>query len=69
MYLVADAALSIREHFANFGSNIDRLKKRLRAMPGAEDLRYVSALCLGLSRTVSASRTNRRWICSIRPSP
>ncbi len=36
MYLVADAALSIREHFANFGSNIDRLKKRLRAMPGTE---------------------------------
>ncbi len=36
MYLVSDAALSIREHFANFGSNIDRLKKRLRATPGTE---------------------------------
>jgi uncharacterized protein YPO0396 len=36
MYIVADAALSIREHFAAFGSNIDRLKKRLRGLPGAE---------------------------------
>jgi uncharacterized protein YPO0396 len=36
MYIVADAALSIREHFANFGSNIDRLKKRLRNLPATE---------------------------------
>src|ERR1700683_807883 len=36
MYIVADAALSIREHFANFGSNVALLKKRLRSLPGAE---------------------------------
>jgi uncharacterized protein YPO0396 len=36
MYIVADAALSIREHFASFGSNIDRLKKRLRSLPATE---------------------------------
>jgi uncharacterized protein YPO0396 len=36
LYLIADSALSIREHFANFGSNIDRLKKRLRSIKTAE---------------------------------
>src|SRR3990167_8181485 len=32
-YLVADRALSITEHFANFGSDLSALKKRLRELP------------------------------------
>ena len=36
MYLVADKPFHIREHFAGFGSNIDPLKKRLRAMERVE---------------------------------
>jgi uncharacterized protein YPO0396 len=36
LYIVADAALSIPEHFANFGSDIADLRKRLRKLPRAE---------------------------------
>lgn len=32
-YLVADRALSITEHFANFGSDLSALRKRLRELP------------------------------------
>lgn len=32
-YLVAGQALTIPEHFANFGSDINLLRKRLRAAP------------------------------------
>ena len=32
-YLVADRALSITEHFANFGSDLSALRKRLRDLP------------------------------------
>lgn len=35
-YVVVDRALTIANHFANFGTNINNLKKRLRAMPGVE---------------------------------
>ncbi|WP_242672138.1 ATP-binding protein [Stutzerimonas kirkiae] len=33
-YVVADAALSITEHFAHFGSDLGNLRKRLRELPG-----------------------------------
>jgi len=33
-YVVADSALSIAEHFANFGTDINQLRKRLRATAG-----------------------------------
>lgn len=35
-FVVADAALSVREHFSGFGTNIADLKKRLRRVPGVE---------------------------------
>jgi uncharacterized protein YPO0396 len=35
-YVVADAALSIAEHFAGFGTDINDLRKRLRKTPGVE---------------------------------
>lgn len=35
-YMVADGALSITEHFANFGKDVERLRKRLRGSPGVE---------------------------------
>ncbi|MFN3324253.1 MAG: ATP-binding protein [Bryobacteraceae bacterium] len=35
-YVVADRPLSIAEHFANFGADINALRKRLRALPGVE---------------------------------
>ena len=35
-YLVADRALSITEHFANFGSDLSALKKRLRELPNVQ---------------------------------
>jgi uncharacterized protein YPO0396 len=35
-YLVADNALSITDHFRNFGSDIGQLKKRLKKMPKVE---------------------------------
>ncbi|CAN5149693.1 ATP-binding protein [soil metagenome] len=35
-YVVADGELTIREHFAGFGKNMDTLRKRLRAMPSVE---------------------------------
>jgi uncharacterized protein YPO0396 len=35
-YVVADRALSITDDFANFGTTIDDLKKKLRTMPGVE---------------------------------
>jgi len=36
LHVVADTALSIAEHFAGFGDQIERLRKRLRALPGVE---------------------------------
>ncbi|HEX2890005.1 ATP-binding protein [Vineibacter terrae] len=36
LYIVADSALSIAEHFTGFGTEIDPLRKRLRAMAGTE---------------------------------
>ncbi|HET7313780.1 ATP-binding protein [Salinisphaera sp.] len=35
-YIVADTALTITEHFADFGPDLNQLKKRLRATPGVE---------------------------------
>ncbi|MDT0619917.1 ATP-binding protein [Salinisphaera sp. P385] len=35
-YVVADAALTIKDHFADFGSDLNALKKRLRATEGVE---------------------------------
>jgi uncharacterized protein YPO0396 len=35
-YVVADASLSIAEHFSGFGKNIDRLRKRLRDITRVE---------------------------------
>lgn len=37
-FLVADQALDIATHFANFGSDINQLKKQLRRMPSVEPL-------------------------------
>ena len=36
LYVIADAALSIAEHFSGFGTDIANLRKRLRAMPATE---------------------------------
>ncbi|HXC24380.1 MAG TPA: ATP-binding protein [Gemmatimonadaceae bacterium] len=36
LYIVADAPLSIAEHFAGFGTDIDSLRKRLRRLPKVE---------------------------------
>ena len=36
LYLVADAPISIAEHFTGFGPDIDRLRKRLRGIPTVE---------------------------------
>ncbi|MEW5848973.1 MAG: ATP-binding protein [Myxococcota bacterium] len=36
MLLVADGALSIAEHFSNFGTDVADLRKRLRKMPNVE---------------------------------
>lgn len=48
-YVVADRALTIANDFANFGTNINDLKKRLRAMPGVELFEsfppYAAAFC------------------------
>lgn len=38
MFVVADAALSIKEHFAGFGAEISELRKRLRRTPGVDDV-------------------------------
>jgi uncharacterized protein YPO0396 len=35
-YLVADKVLGIHEHFSNFGSDIGKLKKRLKKLPSVE---------------------------------
>ncbi|KMQ51864.1 Chromosome segregation, SMC-like protein [Chitinispirillum alkaliphilum] len=37
-FIVADCELQITEHFANFGSDIKNLKKRLKALPGVDDV-------------------------------
>lgn len=48
-YVVADRTLSVATDFANFGTNINNLKKRLRAMPGVELFEsfppYAAAFC------------------------
>ena len=36
LFVIADRPLSIKEHFAGFGADINTLRKRLRAMPQAE---------------------------------
>src|SRR6185503_8530160 len=36
LYVIADAALTITQHFAAFGSNIANLRKRLRGQAGVE---------------------------------
>lgn len=36
LYVLADGALSIAEHFAGFGPDVSALRKRLRATPGVE---------------------------------
>ncbi len=36
LYVVADTALSIAEHFSGFGDQVDKLRKRLRALSGVE---------------------------------
>ena len=36
LYVIADTALAITDHFADFGGQIDKLRKRLRALPGVE---------------------------------
>ncbi len=36
LYIVADTALAIADHFADFGGQIDKLRKRLRGRPGVE---------------------------------
>src|SRR5262245_46375823 len=36
LFLIADRALSIKEHFSAFGTDINKLRKRLRAMPAVE---------------------------------
>ena len=35
-FVLADTQLAIEQHFANFGSDLSDLKKRLRALPGVE---------------------------------
>jgi uncharacterized protein YPO0396 len=35
-YVASDGALSISTHFAGFGSDLNQLRKKLRAMPGVE---------------------------------
>jgi uncharacterized protein YPO0396 len=37
LYVLADKPLSIKEHFAGFGSDIGQLRKRLKAAAGIED--------------------------------
>ena len=36
LFVIADRTLSIKEHFAGFGADINTLRKRLRAMPQVE---------------------------------
>jgi uncharacterized protein YPO0396 len=36
LYVIADAALSIAQHFSGFGTDIANLRKRLRALPAVE---------------------------------
>ena len=36
LFVIADRPLSIKEHFAGFGADINTLRKRLRAMPQVE---------------------------------
>ncbi len=38
LYLVADDDLTVREHFSDFGGDINQLRRRLRAIPTAEPL-------------------------------
>ncbi|MEO7427648.1 MAG: ATP-binding protein [Fibrobacteria bacterium] len=36
LFLVADGALTIKDHFSGFGKDLGELRKRIRRMPGAE---------------------------------
>jgi len=65
LFVVSDGALSIAEHFANFGTDIADLRKRLRRTPKTEIFDAfppTRRLFVG----ASASRTTRRWIYSTR---
>src|ERR1039458_9376680 len=45
LFVIADGQLSIKEHFAGFGADINTLRKRLRAMPGVELFETKPAKC------------------------
>lgn len=67
-YVVADSSLAIAEHFAGFGADITKLRRRLRGMAGVDLFDSFPPMAPS-SGAVSASRPSRRWISSTRPCP
>jgi len=68
LFVVSDGALSIAEHFANFGTDIADLRKRLRRTPKTEIFDAFAPTRRPFVGA-SASRTTRRWIYSTRRCP
>ena len=68
MFVLADQPLSIREHFAGFGADINTLRKRLRAHGRKWNCSRPFHPTVRPTVIASASRTSRRWTCSTRRS-
>ena len=64
-YVVADQPLTIAAHFAHFGSDLNQLRKRLRAT-AAWSCSTAFRPMPRSSGAVSASTTSRPWICFCR---
>ena len=69
LFVIADRALSITEHFAGFGADINTLQQAPARHAAGGTVRRPSRPTVRPTGTASASRTNRRWICSTRRSP
>ena len=66
-YVTADRPLSVAGDFADFGSDMTALRRRLRAAPGVR-VTTASRTTARISAAVWASSRSRRWSCSTRRS-
>ena len=66
-YVTADSALSVSEHFADFGTDMTALRKRLRPRTACTSMTG-SPSTARTSGAASASNPSRLWSCSTRRS-